>query len=88
MKISTFLKSSLIALCPLFIYFPGAFAEVRCGARWDGTPRCENWLGQEVDIKYRTSILGSTDYIEGTYAGKDFKQECTNFFGSYRCKSN
>ena len=88
MKISTFLKSSLIVLFPLFIYSPNASAEVWCGARWDGTPRCENWLGQEVDIKYRTSILGSTDYIEGTYNGKDFKQECTNFFGSYRCKSN
>ena len=88
MKISAFLKSSLITLFPILINSPNAFAEVKCGARWDGTPRCENWLGQEIDIKYRTSILGSTDYIEGTYNGKDFKQECTNFFGSYRCKSN
>ena len=86
MKISAFLKSSLITLFPILINSPNAFAEVKCGARWDGTPRCENWLGQEVDIKYRTSILGSTDYIEGTYAGKDFKQECTNFFGRYSCQ--
>ena len=82
MKISTFLKSSLIALCPLFIYSPNAFAEVWCGARWNGTPRCQNW----VEINYRRSTLGSTDYVEGTYAGKDFKQKCTNFFGRYSCQ--
>ena len=41
------------------------FAEVRCGARWDGTPRCENWLGQEVDMNIEHQ-LGSTHYIEGT----------------------
>jgi len=37
---------------------------------------------------YLKSQVGHGWSEEGTYAGKDFKQECTNFFGSYRCKSN
>ena len=41
---------------PTLCYSPNAYAEVWCGAKWDGTPRCQNWLGQEVDIKYRKSI--------------------------------
>ena len=82
MKISTFLKSSLIALCPLFIYSPGAFAEVRCGARWDGTPRCENWLGQTVDINWGVDYSGN-HIVEGD----GFSKKCSTYIGGYyRCE--
>ena len=46
MKISNLITSSLIALSSILGIVPNAHAEVKCGARWDGTPRCENWLGQ------------------------------------------
>ncbi len=81
MKISNLFTSSLIALSSILGIVPNAHAEVKCGARWDGTPRCENWLGQEVDIKWGVDFRGS-HLVEGD----GFNKKCSSYFGSYRCE--
>ena len=82
MEITTIFKLILFTFSSILVLVPNANAEVKCGARWDGTPRCENWLGQEVDIHWGVDYRGN-HIVEGD----GFSKKCSTYIGGdYRCE--